>query len=363
MRSHIGVSIDSAELRAILVQSGAVQWYSWARLEARESLGDAVRALLADAPRPARGLRTTVALSRTWVQAKPLPGFPTVKPARLANQLLRENEQSFFLSTGRARVIVGVHIEPDGTPWGAAFDADVLDELVRAVRSARLGRVRLAPVAVVLSAVTRTGDENVPPALQSIGEDAAPYFVAYAAAVAPRRLPLAWSPARDPGHARRWTMAGRLAAGAAIITATAFATLSPAIRAARSTRAIERQIARLRPEQAEIQRNEIELMRVTGTLNRIAAFSASRGEVTRLLAALTRAIPESTALLTVRIDSVDGAFTAVAPRVADVLPELVAERDIVAPRIVGSMTREMMGGVQVERAAFRFRRRAAPTRR
>jgi len=49
-------------------------------------------------------------------------------------------------------------------------------------------------------------------------------------------------------------------------------------------------------------------------------------------------------------------FTAIAPHIADVLPELASVDGLESPRIVGSVTREVIGGVHVERATFRFRR-------
>ena len=54
-------------------------------------------------------------------------------------------------------------------------------------------------------------------------------------------------------------------------------------------------------------------------------------------------------------------FVAIAPHVADVLPELVSVEEVSGPRIVGSVTREVIGGARVERAAFRFRRARPPT--
>ena len=45
-----------------------------------------------------------------------------------------------------------------------------------------------------------------------------------------------------------------------------------------------------------------------------------------------------------------------APRVTDVLPALADAGSIVAPRIVGSVTRELLGTAKLERATFRFRR-------
>lgn len=395
MKPCLGVAIGEDAVRAVLVSGTALRWHSNVSHAGGDGVTDAVCALLSDVPRYGRRARVTVVVSPAWAQVKPLAGLPVVKPARVARELLHQNAESFFLTTGRRHTIVGIHVEPDGTPWGASFDTEVLDGIVRGVRSARLRLTRVLPVAVALSAIEpndaiawRDGDEiyrldggrhglarprrcvepmncgrHVPAAIESIGDDAPMYVVAYSAAIAPRRLPLVWCPGADPRTARRWIVAGRVAACAAMCGAGAFASLAPVIRTVGSSRELDRQLAALRPAQAEIQRNELELARISGTLDRIAAFSAHRGDVTRLVATLSRATPESTALLTVRIDSIEGLFTAIAPRVTDVLPRLAAENDIVAPRIVGSITREAVGGVELERAAFRFRRRAAPVRR
>src|SRR6185437_1632003 len=100
--------------------------------------------------------------------------------------------------------------------------------------------------------------------------------------------------------------------------------------------------------------------RAAARLARIDAFQLDRGRVTRLLAALSESTPDSTAILTLRVDSAEGALTVIAPQVASVVPALEEVRGVFSPRIVGSITREVIAGVQLERASIRFRR--SPTR-
>ena len=78
--------------------------------------------------------------------------------------------------------------------------------------------------------------------------------------------------------------------------------------------------------------------------------------MTLLLAALAREIPDSTALITLRLDSLEGSVTTITTQAADVLPQLTDIPGIVAPRIVGSITKETTAGAPLERATIRFRR-------
>jgi hypothetical protein len=390
MKSHVGIEIGACAVRAVFVQSGTVRWHATAPLSDGDTLEQTLTNLLAAAPRSVRRRSVTVVLSSVWVQAKPLAGLPSVKPIRVANELLQYNEHAFFLATGRPRVLLGVHVEPDGTPWGAAFDAKTLEAVFHSVRSARLRLARVVPLTVALSAVWpeepitwRDGDAmfrldsrgpglrcpervltcdapervTLPAILRSLGDQGGAYLGAYSAAIAPRRLPLAWWPSASSSHARRRRTIARLVGCTAFAAAAGFAALAPNLRALRDSSTSMRQLVELAPTRAELLRDESDLRRVTAPLDRVATFTAERGNITRLLASMSRAIPESTALLTVRMDSIEVAFTAISPHVADVLPALGAMDGIFAPRIVGSVTREVVGGAHVERAAFRFRRR------
>jgi hypothetical protein len=169
-------------------------------------------------------------------------------------------------------------------------------------------------------------------------------------------MTLAWRLQSDEARSRARARAGNAVLVTVLLAAAGFAALGPGLRARNFVRVADAELTKNRRAQLELARTESDLRRVTQLLNRVESFRAERGRVTRILGELAQSIPDSTAMLTFHVDSVEGAFTAIAPHVADVLPELATVDGIVAPRIVGSVTREVLGGVHVERAGFHFRR-------
>jgi len=388
-RNGLGVAVGEREIRAVLVRRGAVQWHSSESFAGVGALGNALRTVLSRAPRRPMGTRVTIVISPMWVQVKSLSGVPSIKPARLASQLVRENQQAFFLWKGTPALIADVQRLKTGAAWGAAFDREVIDELTQSFRGARMTIGCVAPAVVAIVAALPNelvqwtdGDDRLelegdagglrrlerishdatqptaalPAALARLGDDAWRFLDAYGAAVAPGQLPLAWRVQSDEDRSRVWARVRFVAMASALAAAAIFAAVGPGWRARSFGLAADRELAQSRGVQIELARNESELRRVTQMLNRLESFRAERGKVTRILGQLAQSIPDSTAMLTFRVDSVEGAFTAIAPHVADVLPELESVDDIVAPRIVGSVTREVFSGVRVERATFRFRR-------
>lgn len=389
MRTRIGLSVGAREVRAVSIESGVVRWHGGASMEAAARIDDALRALFNDAPRELARAPVNVVLSPAWVHAKQLHGLPRVESRRLANQLLIQNQQAFFLWKGQPSVLADIHVNLDGAAWGAAFDPGMLESLARVIRATQLRLRHIAPAVSALAALVPDGscwwsdgleffelqvsrrelrrvrrlDDTagvetipLPESLRTIGEDAGQYVAAYAAAIAPRRLPLAWRPRADASRVRLWKRAARVAACIAVMVSVGFALVAPGIRAARCAAAWERELEQSRPAQMELARVESDLRRVSEALDRITAYSAGRGGITRALATLSRALPDSTAILTIHLDSANGSFTAISPRVTAVLSTLSDTETIVAPRIIGSVTRDAIGGATVERAAFRFRR-------
>ena len=387
-RPRLAIVVGAREARAMLVRAGVVQWHTSAPMSGVGGAAAALRALMLQVRRPPFGTRIAVVVSPAWVQVKPLAGLPSINPARLASQLLRENQQAFFLWKGRAAAIADIH-RSNGQAWGAAFDSEIIDEVTKALRETRLNVGQVAPAVVAIAAalpnraivwsdgderlelegnaagLTRverpSGDETIPaptlPApLASLGDDALRFLDAYAAAIAPKRLILALPLHSAETRSRLRARSARVGAGGALAAAAMFAALGPGLRAHGFARVADDELARHRRARLELATDESDLRRVTQSLVRIESFRAERGKVTRALGELAQAVPESTAMLTFHVDSLEGAFTAIAPHVADVLPELATVGEIAAPRIVGSVTREVVAGVPLERATFRFRR-------
>jgi hypothetical protein len=102
------------------------------------------------------------------------------------------------------------------------------------------------------------------------------------------------------------------------------------------------------------------LRRVDERFARAMQFAAQRGEVAAVLAQLSEAVPESTAVIAFHADSAQGSFSALAPSIAQLVASLDSAPLIIGPRIAGSITREVAAGSRFERASFRFAR--APAR-
>jgi hypothetical protein len=385
--SGFGIALGEREVRALIVRAGAVQWHASAAFSNTRGIAAAVHEILSQAPRPPVGARFTAVIAPAWVQVKPLSGLPPVKSARMASEILRENQQAFFLWKGAPAL---TEVQPGGanTYWGAAFDQASLDELTQALRTARMNVRRIAPAAAAIATACpnqmvewtdgtesfvvegdRTGIRRLEraangpglstiaaPPLGALGPDAHRYLDAYAAAVARRRLPLSLLLKPDESSSRLWARVRRATVAAMVAAAVAFAALGPGVRARNFAQSANVELELKRAAQIELAKSQNELRRVTDVLNRVESFRSDRGKLIRILSELAQSIPDSTAMLSFHVDSVEGAFTAVAPHVADVLPELVNAREIASPRIVGSVTREVLGGVHLERASFRFRR-------
>ena len=389
MRTRIGLSIGARHARAVWIESEAVRWYRTVSLDGAARIDDALRELFSEVPRNVARGRVNVVLSPAWVQAKPLHGLPRVEPRRVANQLLSQNQQAFFLWKGQPSVLADICTNSDGTAWGAAFDPAMLESLVHAIRARLMTLGQVAPAVVALAALAPNGDFcwrdgvelfelqakgrelcrvrraddtagmetfALPESLRTIGKDAGQYLAAYAAAVAPRRLPLGWRPRVDASRVRRWKWAARAAVCIAVVASVGFALIAPGFRVARYAAVWNAELAQSRAAHSELAQVESDLRRVSETLERIAEYSAGRGGITSALALLSRSLPDSTAMLTIHLDSANGSFTAISSHVTDVLPALDDAEGIVAPRIMGAVTRDVVAGATVERAAFRFRR-------
>jgi hypothetical protein len=99
-----------------------------------------------------------------------------------------------------------------------------------------------------------------------------------------------------------------------------------------------------------------ELARVTQSLAVASAFDAHRGAVTVVLGRIAASLPDSTAITSLRVDSMQVALVAVAPHVTEVLPALASLDVTGGPRLTGTVSREVIGGVHVERASFLIKR-------
>jgi len=394
--TRLGIAVARSALCAVVVRRTRITWHHRIELAGGESIRDGLERLLAGAPlRRAFPPHIGVTLGAGQSQLKRIEGLPAMKQAKLSSRIVRENSASFFLRTGSRIVVSDVELRTDGTSWGAAFDADVVNEVLAALRRRRIARPLIVPAAAAIATLLargthRVADDDVvleltidngriaairrvassdscgaltlvPAATAALEKIGVGFLSAYGAASTIASNPFVWRAERDPSRSKLLERV-RVAAAGLLLAATASAALvAPGVRAQRATMHASASLSAARGAQLEAARVEGALRRVTIQLERIQQFASARGQMTLLLGAIAQSLPDSTALLTVRIDSLDGSFVALTPHASDILPQIAAVDPMILPRIVGSVTREMQGAAHVERATVRFRRRRPPT--
>jgi hypothetical protein len=393
--ARLGIAVTGTEIRAVLMRRTRIMWHGCVELVGGESVCEGVERLLAMVPARLMGRRfaprVTVAIGLAHSQLKQIDGLPAMKEQKMLSRIVRENCASFFLRTGARVVVSDVEQRTDGTNWAAAFDADVVDEVLVALRKRGISRPSILPyvaavaplllpgthhltagdVAVQLTTMEgrvtaiRRWTGSVPPGellvlpaatavVRAIGAE---YLAAYGAAAAASNAPYGWHPEPDAQRTRLVDRARIIAATLLLAVAASAALVAPGARAKRTTAEASGELATNRAVQLEAARLEGTLRRVSTQLDRIEHFRGARGQMTMLLGAVSQALPESTAMLSLRVDTLEGTFVALTPHAADILPLLAVVDPIVNARIIGSVTRENQEQARVERTTVRFRRR------
>jgi hypothetical protein len=391
MRARIGLSIHADAVRTVMVRDGAVLWRSESPRSDDVTLEETVRLLLAGAPRKRFGLAPHVvaALGAAASCVKQVEGIPQTADRRTASSVVRENARTFFMRVGTVVEIPEVERRGEGW-WAAALDGRVVQAVVRACAANGLHLVGTVPAVAVLGAAVIHGqvrwrDGSVAieatyaggactqvrplrsdsvvespalPGAKALGAAAEEFAAAYSAATFAHSLPFAvdsLKPARDK-RLRRVLRAGL---AAMIVLGVATATAGPPLllrwRAAQMRAEVESLRSAVRADLAA----ESAARRQLEALRRVRSFREKSHSMTALLGTLSMALPDSTAILTLRVDSIGGSIVTVAPMGTTVLTHLARVPGIKSPRLVGALTREVVGGVQLQRSAMAFQLKAA----
>lgn len=352
-----------------------------------------------------------VAVGPAAVQVKRLVALPPLTEPAALTALVRENVQRFFLRNGVPLVTTGVRIVEPGVAWAAAFDAPVVGDVTRACRAVGLATLRVVPTVValprvltgtratwpdgasgvvlqfnagVLEDVRRCDDTSfsvdasggLVPALEAQGPRAALVADAYAATQLPRGGRFAWTRTAAAAalaaqteplalrlrasrhHAAPSARRLALATGVFILMAV-WMLLAGGVANARLARRADAARSAQAAAIRAVQDSAATLARVTGTLQRVSAFDMARPRVTLLLAHLTRALPDGTALVALELDSAGtGTLVALAPDAQAVVDALERVPGLASPRILGPVTPETdtahPGGPALERVSLRF---------
>lgn len=361
--------------------------------DATEGTRTAVAAVLAALVIPARTRQRTVvlvALDAPMMQLRALEGLPAGADDETIARAVRENARFWFLDGMPGGVLSEVGSASDGSRWGTALDPVLATTITAACRDAGFALCAFIHAALVMDAVLGTTDVRYPPerarfeirfgASGEIGTarrvrgDEERSAADHAEQVV---LPEGCADAADlaAGGAARldrrvWAhrlvhgvdrMRGGRAAGSPVLTRAVVALYILAALAypvvalgsgAMHARALERLAAGERTAAATHQR----LAATSDTLIAVAARLQATPSTLSLLHQLAAALPEGVAITTVRLDTARGLVVVQGPRAGETADRLERRPGIIAPRLVGPVTSETVGGRTVDRATVEFQR-------
>lgn len=390
--ARVGLGVRTNSVSIVAVDGDDIVWAGAGSFDSVDELESIVVDLLKQVPRPRwRRAGAVAAVSPSRCQTRPIVGLPPVRDAAMAAGLVRENAGRFFLCNGVPLTTASTVVASDGTWWSAAFEEPVLGVIRSACAKSGIKVEAFVPAIAILAGaisskeiVWRDGDvtmlsrfdrgrlvecrrinreasaDSVPfaRALDAFGAEASVYVDAYAAAV---RKPLRDIPSvpgttdAERNATPRWRLV--VATVSTCIAATA-ALAGPPLQARYAADQAQRETASLERTARQALTDEADLARFRGALAEFSGLAGSSARpVTRLLSTLASSLPDSSALVSVRVDTATAQVVVLAPRAATVLARLERSPLIANPRIVGPITREKVGGRDAERVTVRFERR------
>ena len=391
MNIRIGLGIGSDACRAVLMRGSTVVREEEESLVAGESIAALVVRLLARMPLPRMARPHAIAaIGSAAAQMRRVTGLPAgVTDSRVLSAALRTNEHRFFVTSGAATWRTALH--NDGRRWwGAVYDESIVRDVSAACRRARVrldgfipaawaiagslgdGQYRWRDGNVVLELVVGGGSlvrvrrrradaatHEVDRAIDLPATIELPRFAdAVGAAAASRRAALLL-PAQD-GLERSRRPTRHALATAATVSAVAWLA-GPGIVATRARAHAEQRVAALRGSADEVTRATNDLRIATAALSDVAHFRNSRRSILLLLGELARMLPESTAIVTLRADSVGGTFVVLSTSAASVLARL-RPGSFETPQLAGAIAPAVVDGDTLQRLSLQFRFSPGPQR-
>jgi len=332
---RLGIVVESARVSAVALRRGRTVWAAEAPYAGAEDLERALAGLAAERPGGARS--ASVGLADDVARVKIVEGLPRLSPADLAAHV-RLHSRRYFLQNG-------VPLVTDATPLGkthtgrallAAAHVPVIEAIAGGLRGAGLVCRTIVPLCLLS---VPAGDPLAATRAVALARDA--------------RLALLPEAARaDAVRATRRSLTrwAALAAGSvATLVVTWFAVQL------RQERAAAQELVRLRPALQVALNVRTDLDGATDALALLSRASSGRARRARLLAALTRALPDSAFLVSVRLEPDGrGTLAGYAPSAASVVARLERAGAVQRAVLEGSVTREVVAGRERERFAVRF---------
>lgn len=196
--------------------------------------------------------------------------------------------------------------------------------------------------------------DEVARVLSPLGEAAWRFADAYGAATSPETAPFAYRPKSGGSLDQPLPRWRRALAASVLACALVTAAGAPIARDAYVSHTASARLQALGPQRIEAARLEHELVQVSAALHMVAGFAAGRPSALAILRELADSLPDASALVTLRIDSASGTAVVLAAQVSDAVAAMDRLESITGVEIAGPVTREAIGGRELERATIRF---------
>jgi hypothetical protein len=377
---RLGVVISRTALRVVAVERGRVTWAAERPLDGAGEIAAALAELAAERPKGFR--RARVAMAGDLVQVKLLPGFPRLPAAKLDRAVALQTGR-WFLKNGHPLVTSAVRLVGDGGVLAAAVERQALEAVWDG--AARAG-LRCDGVGTTVAACARMlgdGDHSIPadgvcdrvavqggvpiairrskdagdlgagPSVPGLDGDGGRFYPAYAVALGRPTPSFALNGSDPERSAATRRLAVRLAV-AAMLCWLAAGTIG-VIRVNGAISGSRSELATLGPALDAAVAVERDLTLADGLLTAVQGAQAARSRDAELLSLLTRTLPDSAYLLSLRRGR-DGRVTVVGfgPSAARTLGALGRAPGVVSPMLQGGVTRELTAGRAVERFILSF---------
>lgn len=350
--------LDHHVVKVVVVEHGEIVWSATAQLDADRTSGDsapiaaALGELLDGIPKYSwPKLRVDTAIGTPWSRVKLVKGIPSVRHRKEVIAMLRLNT-SRFVASPRPVVITGASAVSAGQYHVGVAEVGVIGAITGAIcdHNMRVGQIVPAESIDSDALSAPPTDEVSSAGMRTTGE-----AIAVQVATGHVASQLALRAKDNPAITLADVSGGRIAAAVTMLLLAigAYFAAQGYIDGAR--------LARNRTELRSMQvlsdsgaHEEAELGRISRDLASAAKFSRHRGSTALLLGAITQALPAEATVTTMRIDTANVDLVVLSPRTAAVVDAMSDVANIVAPTIIGPVSREMVGAHELERATLRL---------
>ncbi len=381
---RLGIAVTHERICAVLCSTNVPVW--WGERDRGESLEADIITLLGSLPRRRwRRIRASIAFGSTLARVKRLQGLPPSANEQTLERIIGTSLSHYFYVHGAAYVLTSVQRASSDAVWAGVLDAEAVRATLNACRRTGVKGATIVPAEVVLARLSwttlpmdsdaaaghDTTDANgssgrprpraraptplVARTLAVMGEAADRYLEAYAACQYGFREPVAYAPAeklRSQNISRTRGISAWCAFAASVLMLLA----APGIVAERDARESEASLRSLAAERVDAALTERALISTRERVSELVSWQASSGGVIALLREMSGALPPSSALTLIRLDTIQGSAVVLTPRSAAVLAALEKTRQAGGFELAGPITQERLADLQLERVALRFAR-------